>query len=105
MSNFVPDTGTLFYVEKRPIRKDVEGLFGGVTQAIVVDTSYSSNVFKCVGSDNTMVVGRLVHASYMIEGQENNNYLFKINMHTFQPVGPEVAKVLNLTEETKDEQS
>ncbi len=105
MSNFVPDAETLFYVEKRPFRKDVEGLFGGVTQAIVVDNSYSSNIFKCVARDNTMVVARMVQASYMTTGQEKTNYLFKINMHTFQPVGPEVAKVLNLTEETKNEQS
>ncbi len=105
MSNFIPDNGTIFYVEKRPIRKDVEGLFGGVTQAVVVDNSYSSNIFRCVASDDNMVVATLMYASYMVGIDPEQKYLFKINIHTFKPVGPEVLKVLNLTQENENEQS
>lgn len=105
MSNFVPDSGTIFYVEKRPIRKDVEGLFGGLTAAIVVDNSYSDSIFKCVARDDNVVVATKVYGGLMSPLEMSLKKIFKINLHSFKPVGPDVAKILNLIEESENEKN
>lgn len=100
MSKFVPDQGTLFYVSVKPFNVDVESLEGNVTTRLVVDTSYSEDIFKCLAVDDCAIVAmKVINVS-----SYDKKKIFKITRHDFNPVGPDVARELGLAENIQNKQ-
>lgn len=98
MSEYIPPVGHLTYVHVRDRIRMVEtnDKFGSTTieKLVVKDNSYSESIFKCLAVDDTLVVCSVVHGGY--SSSTNKPYLFRKDQYQFTPVGPTVAKALNL---------
>ena len=86
MSTFIPNAGMLFYVKFNPRNVVTEGKYGTPVMEKVQDRSYSDDVFRCVGRDDTMVVADMLTRTY-----GSPRRLFRITEVRFDPVGPQVA--------------
>lgn len=92
---FVPNTGDLFYCAKRPLKSQhvVREDFGNERVATVVSTdhSYSTDVFKCVARDDTLIIAeRFTGMNF----SSASPVRFRISHWTYDPVGPEVRRYL-----------
>lgn len=88
---FIPDNGTMFYVQIKSFEIDVESLSGIISKRKIVDNSYSDQIFECIARDDHVIVGEPRFNAY-----SNKNHIFIIDRHTFIPVGPEVVRALGL---------
>ena len=97
MSNFVPDTGTVFYAIGRPYERVHGGEFGS-TPVITKhqDRSYPGAVFEAIAKDSYQVLARSRHYDY---GDADRIYKFPLSEWTFEPVGPEVQAILRASKD------
>lgn len=96
MSNFVPQKGQLFYVRIRPRQRQVivdGGALGQTTIQKITshDRSYREEIFRCIGRDDTHLVGKNTSRSY-----SDRPTLLEIEECEFRPVGPDVALAMGL---------
>jgi hypothetical protein len=97
MSNFTPTKGLLFYVFYKPRERVVAGeIFGPEKIIKQVDGSYRGQVFKCVATDDTYIVGQPVFGGYSSHGDKP--YMFARCDVDFAPVGPDVLAVLDIND-------
>ena len=95
MSQFVPAKGLLFYVFCRPRERVVAGeLFGADKVIKQADGSYRGQVFECVATDDTYVVGKAIYGGY--SSGDGKPYMFARCDVNFEPVGPDVLAVLEI---------
>jgi len=95
MSTFIPDKGTLFYVECQFEHSMVTGsVFTEMRITKVKDRSYLGEVFLCLGSDQHAVVGRRPDMPEKSYG--GAKVVFRQADYRFIPVGPDVAEAMGL---------
>lgn len=97
MSEYVPGAGHLHYAKVRDRTRIFESTnpYGQpvIERVAVRDGSYSGWVFRCVATDSTMVVTQPVLGHWI--GSEKP-YVMRRDQFYFEPVGPHVARALNL---------
>lgn len=94
--NWLPVKGELFYVRHIGRTVPVHNSEGDVVASVKQqDGSYRTDIFRLEGSDNTMLVAYHAYASHSSYGTEKP-VVFRRDEWTISPVGPEVAKALNL---------
>lgn len=89
-AKFVPQAGMYFYVAVRPVKHDVEDAFGNVTTVVRKDGSYRGSVFYCMARDDSYIV-----ADRVMGGSSYEPQLFSLTDYDFDPIGPDVMRVLN----------
>lgn len=89
--SFVPSKGDLFYVSFKPFKQVLSNAFGDTKVVEQVDNSYDTDVFMCVAADATMAIGKNLTGF-----AASNGISFRISKTVFSPVGPDVARVLDL---------
>lgn len=97
---FVPSTGDLFYCTKRPLKSQhlIREDFGNERVATVVstDSSYSTDVFKCVARDDTLIIAeRFIGMNF----SSASLVRFRISQWTYDPVGPEIRQYIKAQEQ------
>ena len=92
---FIPPVGVLFYA-------DSIAIFGAdlidgntVVREKIRDKSYNEVIFKCLAVDDRVVIGEKI---YGLSYGSNQRLLVRVD-YAFSPVGPDVAKILNLAQE------
>lgn len=94
MSKFLPPVGALFYADSQVhLLKSGDGFTATVTKS--KDCSYQECIFRCVGHDSRAVIGEFVYGS----SYKSKQRMFLQEEYAFHPVGPAVAKALNISEE------
>lgn len=94
--NWLPLKGELFYVRHKPRKMPVRDADGEVVAAVDhQDGSYRNDIFRLEGSDDTMIVAYFAHVNGSTYGTEKPQ-MFRRDEWMISPVGPEVAKALNL---------
>ena len=102
--SFIPRKDDLFYVKALPVTfdKEVGNPLFGATELVKVtrqDNSYSDQIFRCVASDDTMIVSLCVVGGNTYSTKEPYN--FRVGKYKFEPVGPEVQKYYKLNQSTE----
>jgi hypothetical protein len=93
MSQYTPLKDQFFYIRFKPREKVVHGeMFGADKVVTVRDGSYRADIFRCVATDDTNIVAQRVYGGY----SSDKPYLFVREDATFNPVGPEVMKALEI---------
>jgi len=94
MSRFLPNKGLFFYVFIKPRDRLVENN----DTAVVIrqaDGSYRGQVFKCIATDSSYVVGTPVYGGY--DSHTGKTYMFACCDVNFFPVGPDVLAALDIS--------
>ena len=102
--SFIPRKDDLFYVKALPVTfdKEVGNPIFGATEVVKVtrqDNSYSDQIFRCVASDDTMIVCLCVIGGSSYSEPKPQN--FRLGGYKFEPVGPEVQKYYKLNQSTE----
>ena len=96
MSRFVPTKGLLFYVFCRPRERVLAGKMFGPDKVIMQeDVSYRGQVFECVATDDSYIVGKRLYGGY--SEQEKPTMFARCDVD-FAPVGLDVLAVLEINE-------
>lgn len=91
--NFIPNKGDMFYVTYIPRDRIIDGgPFGTATVVKQMDNSYCDDIFECLASDETVIVGKFLTENYF----QNKPITFRRSKVTFSPVGPDVVAALGL---------
>jgi len=90
MSKFIPDVGSLFYVECKPFDVVVGDMFSKRVVK-VADNSYCDRIFRAQASDSRVCVAVSVNGFSTDKPQ-----MFICDRYEFYPVGPAVAAALNV---------
>lgn len=91
MSKFIPRPGMLAYITVLPREHTHVKENGELAVVTQQDNSYSDQVFRCIAADDTHVLAKCVFGGWLKDPQ-----LFKLSRYRFDPVGPEIARALNL---------
>lgn len=89
-AKFVPQAGMYFYVAVRSFEREVDDNFGNVKTLMVQDRSYRGDVFYCMATDDSYIV-----AERVLGGISYEPHLFSRMDHDFDPIGPDVMRVLS----------
>lgn len=94
-ASYVPCKGDFFYTRCRPWDHVVGDHFGGTATIVKQqDNSYSEEVMECMARDDHMVVARR-----RIGYRAGSDLMLPRHKWDFFPVGPEVLRLLALTNE------
>lgn len=97
MSHFIPTKGLLFYVFYRPRERVLAGeMFGPDKVIMQADGSYRGQVFECIATDDTYIVGKNIYGGYR-SGDSSPTMFARCDVN-FEPVGPDVLAVLEINE-------
>lgn len=92
MAAWNPLKGDLFYAEHKPVEETVEGPNGVTVTLRKQERSYRGLIFRADAQDDYVLLAYNVRESYM----KDTPYTFVKKDFNFIPVGPDVAKALNI---------
>lgn len=93
MSNFLPNTGTLFYAESLMFCSiPAADRNGTATMVRTRERSYANNILRCVAIDSYIIVSDIVYGDDYMKTRR----ILRISDYKFHPVGPGVPAALGL---------